>query len=205
MSRPRRTEAEIQWRRERIVEASAAVFQRVGIAAATMEEIAREADYSPAALYNYFRSKDDIVIATMEQITARMVQTLEERLPDGLSFEQRLRWRVRRTGETAFAHRPLLIALEGGDGALAVGAHAGRARACMQSTHEPWRTLMAEGQAEGALRTDLAAEHLASALVGMLRGTLAPLMAQREPTPFDDIQTLADRLIDLFLNGARLR
>lgn len=205
MPRPKRTETEVQWRRERILAASAVVFQRVGFAAATMEEIAREAEYSPAALYNYFRSKEEIIVAAIEQVVDQMTRILVEPMPFSMPFEQRLRWRVQRMTETAFANRGLLMTLEGADGPPSLGVHAARAKQCADRTHSPWTSMMAEGQEGGHLRTDIAPEHLALALTGLMRGTMATLVAQPNPPELPFLADLTDRLVDLFLNGAKCR
>ena len=46
--------------RAQIAEAAVSVFAKKGYHGATIEEIAREASYSPAAVYKYFRNKDDV-------------------------------------------------------------------------------------------------------------------------------------------------
>jgi AcrR family transcriptional regulator len=203
MSRQKRSEAELQWRRERILAASAAVFQRVGFAAATMEEIARESEYSPAALYNYFRSKEDIFVAAMEQISERFVQALSEPVPEGLGFDQVIRFRARRMVELGFENRGILMALEGRDGPPSLGAQALRVQHCQRRTLDPWTQLMAIGQAEGALARHMTAEQLAAAFSGLLRGGLVSTLTEETPPALPAMVTLCDHLIDLFLDGAR--
>jgi AcrR family transcriptional regulator len=205
MSRPKRTEAEVQWRRERILAASAVVFQRVGFAASTMEEIAREAEYSPAALYNYFRSKEDIFLAALQQAADQMTRTLLEPLPEGTSFEQRLRWRLRRMTETALANLGILMALESPEASPSFRAQAAQIQLCLDRTHAPWTDLMAQGQREGCLRGDIGPEHLAHALMGMMRGTMKPAMSASPAPSLESLAALQDRLVDLFLNGAKCR
>lgn len=49
-------------RRNAIIEAATRVFHQHGLAAATMEQVAREADVSKGALYLYFDSKDELYL-----------------------------------------------------------------------------------------------------------------------------------------------
>jgi AcrR family transcriptional regulator len=203
MSRQKRSEAELQWRRERILAASAVVFQRVGFAAATMEEIARESEYSPAALYNYFRSKEDIFVAAMEQISERLVHALSEPVPDGLAFDQVIRFRARRMVELGFENSGILMALEGRDGPPSLGAQALRVGDCQRRTLDPWTRLMAIGQAQGALALHMTPEQLASAFIGLVRGGLVTTLTGESPPALPAMVTLCDHLIDLFLDGAR--
>lgn len=203
MSRQKRSEAELQWRRERILEASARVFQRVGFSAATMEEIARESEYSPAALYNYFRNKEEIFLAAIEQTAERFVQTLSEPLPEGLGFEPTMRWRARRVAELAFESRGILMALEGQDGSPSLCGQAHRIQQCQRRTLEPWTALMAQGQREGHLTARLSAEQLAGAFIGLMRGAMITALTQADGPPLSELLELDNRLIDLFLDGAR--
>jgi len=48
---------------------------------ATMQDIAREAGYTAASLYTYFRSKQEIVEAVMDQLTTEFLQVFEQPLP----------------------------------------------------------------------------------------------------------------------------
>ncbi|MCK5345643.1 MAG: helix-turn-helix transcriptional regulator, partial [Candidatus Heimdallarchaeota archaeon] len=51
---------ERELRKERILNGALKVFQKQGIEKATMDEIAKEADFGKATLYYYFESKEDI-------------------------------------------------------------------------------------------------------------------------------------------------
>lgn len=53
-----------------ILEAARAVFARSGFAQARMDEIAREAGLSKAAIYLYFPSKDELISALLQQYFA---------------------------------------------------------------------------------------------------------------------------------------
>jgi AcrR family transcriptional regulator len=72
--------------REEILEAARRVLLKKGIAATTLEAVAREAGLSKTALYYYFPSKDalffDLVFGTI-QSHARAVHDAVENAPDG--------------------------------------------------------------------------------------------------------------------------
>jgi AcrR family transcriptional regulator len=69
--------------RARIVEAAAAVFQRKGLPAGTMEEIAREIGVSKGALYLYFPTKTRLLEAVQAKFRAQYIRVLETRLAHG--------------------------------------------------------------------------------------------------------------------------
>jgi AcrR family transcriptional regulator len=62
--------------RARIVQCAVELFAQRGIEAVTVEEIAAAADLGKGTIYNYFRTKEDIVVAFMadfeEQVQARV-------------------------------------------------------------------------------------------------------------------------------------
>src|SRR5690606_35234074 len=62
----------------RILDAALAIVAEGGLDALSIKAIAERADYSPAALYRYFASKDELVAA----LAIRAVRTLGEALAE---------------------------------------------------------------------------------------------------------------------------
>ena len=65
-------------RRDQILDAAATVFADRGFHAATTREIAAAADVSEGTIYNYFDSKDDLLISLMTSLTE--LETLDEEM-----------------------------------------------------------------------------------------------------------------------------
>ncbi len=63
-------------KRRRILEAAQDVFGEVGFEAARMEEIARRAEVSKGTLYNFFDSKEDLLICAVEQASQDGLRTV---------------------------------------------------------------------------------------------------------------------------------
>jgi AcrR family transcriptional regulator len=55
-------------RREQILEAAVKVFAEKGFRAAKMQEVANTAGISNGTVYNYFRSKDEVLLALLERL-----------------------------------------------------------------------------------------------------------------------------------------
>jgi len=86
-----------------IIDGAARAFARKGFEAATMADIAGESGYSAPTLYNYFENKEAIIEALFEHLFAGHVALLDEPLPEGLSFVQKLEILLLRRVE--FEHR----------------------------------------------------------------------------------------------------
>lgn len=73
----REKETQQRVRREQILEAAKRVFHTRGFSGATVEDIAKEAELSPAALYLYFKNKDDIYVSLNLQLLEYLSGRLE--------------------------------------------------------------------------------------------------------------------------------
>ena len=76
--------------RAAIMKAARGSFAAVGVAGATMDQIADAAEVSRATLFNYFSSKADIVAALVEQLDADFLQLIEHYRTQPLSTAERI-------------------------------------------------------------------------------------------------------------------
>jgi AcrR family transcriptional regulator len=67
----------LELRRRQIIEAAAACFDREGFHRTSMQDICREAELSPGAIYRYFRSKEEIIEAMGEEHLRRDLELIE--------------------------------------------------------------------------------------------------------------------------------
>ena len=68
--------------KEKLFEAAAEVFEQHGIGAASIEAIAAAAGMTRGAFYSNFESKDDLIIAMLEDHVERSLQHLRELLAE---------------------------------------------------------------------------------------------------------------------------
>src|SRR5580698_4296618 len=80
---PKISEEKRQARRLQILDAASRCFAREGFHRTSMEDIIRELQSSPGAVYCYFRGKNDIVAAIAEQRHNRESALLAELLASG--------------------------------------------------------------------------------------------------------------------------
>ncbi len=75
--------------REEILVAARELLLEVGPEAISLRQVARRADFSPAALYNYFSSRDEIIVALFDESFERLNAYLK-RVPVDVSPKKRL-------------------------------------------------------------------------------------------------------------------
>ncbi len=73
---PKLSQSEMDARRREIIAAAGRCFARKGIQATTMREIFAEAGMSAGAVYNYFKTKDDLIAAGIKDSTDENVAAL---------------------------------------------------------------------------------------------------------------------------------
>lgn len=107
MVQPARRAREIVRTREDILEAAARALS--GSGSATMRHIAREAGYTAASLYTYFRSKEEILAALADLLGREILATFAEPVARGLTFPQRLELLLRQQLGLADRRRDMLF------------------------------------------------------------------------------------------------
>ena len=76
---PKLSEQDLQARRDQILAAAIRCFCRLGYQGTTMRDIFAESELSAGAVYNYFRSKEEIIQAVAEQTRAVNRANLEQK------------------------------------------------------------------------------------------------------------------------------
>jgi AcrR family transcriptional regulator len=75
---PRVSEAHLAARRQQILDAARVCFIRNGFHATSMQEVIRAAGLSVGAVYRYFPSKNELVMALAEQVIEGVTSTFDE-------------------------------------------------------------------------------------------------------------------------------
>src|SRR3954471_22469265 len=88
---PRVSQEHEQEVRARIVRAALEVFADRGFHRATMQDIVRASGLSVGAIYTYFKSKDELILAGCDLITDQEMTELGRRLTLAEGFRERLR------------------------------------------------------------------------------------------------------------------
>ncbi len=187
--------------RERILAAAASVFARKGFYGGTVEEVAREAGYSPAALYKHFGGRDEVFGELWQRVAGDVSGVFERAARQQGRFETRLRWLVQELAGRLETAPDLLAAFLSQRPYSARGAPTALERAALAHyrRHVALLTaLTASGVREGALREGCAGP-AALLLKGLLYEFAYRWMTAETPP---DLSLEVDLLLDLFRRGA---
>ena len=200
--RQERRELEVARKREGILNAAARAFARGGYHATTMQDIAREAGYTPPSLYAYFAGKEQIFSELAGLLSREFVAVFEEPVPAALPFPERLELLLRQLFEQADRYRDavtvFLVARLSGEGLT------GRGVASDSTLNADFSSLalLTGWLRKNAKKGDLGEhrpEEVGLALAGLAHAFCIQWLAEGAGT---SIASQASRVASLFLHGA---
>ena len=166
--------------RAALLGAARTLFARQGVAATTVDDIARVARVSRATAFNYFPSKQALLGVLVREMEARFLHIMDTQLQEPATAAQRIAalfsWTAAKVGETPELSRVLIGASETTFGAAPdSGVRTAR-------THRAFVRILVAGRRAGNVRTDVSPEVLAEIVGGSYGGILhAWRVAQRYP------------------------
>ncbi len=180
--------------RRRILDASAGVFAQHGYGGASLRRIAGAAELQVGSIYFHFRTKDDLVAATLVDGVESARAALEAAIaavPEGASELDRLRAAIR-------GHLDALHASD--DRAAAVVRMVDTLPPHLRSAHliherrfaRVWQGVLERGQQAGVVRTDVNLRTLRDLLVGALNST-----STNNPAAKKDLEAITEAVVTL--------
>jgi Transcriptional regulator len=167
VSRRERRSAEL---RERLFRSALALFASKGYAETTVEDITRAADVGKGTFFNYFPSKEHILMAFGEMQLGKLESVIDEAQKSRQPMLEVLRTLVLRMTEEPIRNPSIVRAL------LLANLSSVPVRGAMLQIHDRNRALIGRlirhGQERGEIRTDLPAEEIAQVWRQTVFGTL---------------------------------
>jgi len=194
---------------QRILAAAIDEFCRAGLAGAKLEVIAMEAGVSKQLIHHYFRTKPELYMAAINELTAEEIAGLIALDYESYEPEDALRLFLTHS-YNIFLKWPFLAGLYNDQGVYS-GEHTSECRDLVNRSPELMTRLGAilkQGQASGLFRQDIDInEVIAAALMVVIGGfTQGPLLSSFTSIDFskpDNIQYWRSFSIDFVLNAIR--
>lgn len=111
MPRPSRKDILQEFRTRSLLEATRKIIAAEGFDAVTMERVAREAGITKGGIYLYFRNKDQMIFAALEEIATEMLREIAAQVDIKSDPWQRLRQLVRAQLDSMERHKDVLRTL----------------------------------------------------------------------------------------------
>jgi AcrR family transcriptional regulator len=184
-------------RRQQILDASAACFSRRGFHATTMQDICKEADLSPGAVYRYFPSKESIIEAMCDHSSTTNLEAIKTALAESGNTWEAFTDLIRRFFTELEALKT------SADCALNVELIAEAPRnesirewltGSLEATYGLFLDLIAAAQARGEVDPSLNPRSVAQVMVGLYHG----FVTQKLVEPDIDVEGYAAVLRGLF-------
>jgi len=205
---PRVSAAHEQEIRDRILAAAIRVFSEKGYHSSTIADVVRESGLSVGAIYTYFSGKDELIRLSCDQIAARGLEQLAERLAPATTTAERMAIAVGLYIETIddYDGAPGQISL------VQAWAEADRepgVREMLSARRErlvgAGRYLIAQGIASGELPAWLDVDAVTRGFLGLLDGLLLQRIEAGSAYRPADLERRAGAFLELLLAAGATR
>ncbi|MCY1017033.1 TetR/AcrR family transcriptional regulator [Pyxidicoccus sp. MSG2] len=162
--------------RVEILEAAITLFSRRGFLATTMADLSRAIRMTPGALYWHFPTKEDLLLAAIEELHQRCVREFNSHLQEARSrpAREQLQSFTERTQEFLRCHREygIFFAMLAAEAAESNDRVADAIREKLAVYAKVLEGIIRHGQKTGEFRQDVDALHAAHGLFGGYMGVL---------------------------------
>ncbi len=183
-----------------ILDAATAVFARHGYAAATVEAVAERAGVAKGTVYQYFKSKEELLFAVFDRWTARYFAALRSKVPAaGVSAGEQIQLLVRAAVESVGEVQelyPLTFEFWAASSSLEMRGHfVVQFRSMYQLFRDYVAGILRRGIKAGEFAPDLDVEAVAAMFVGALDGFFLQVWFDPQLDPEKTCMSFAEVLI----------
>lgn len=194
---------------EAIATAAEAVFAEQGLHDAHVGDIAKRAGVAVGTLYNHFKDREAILAGLLEVRRAELVRHLDTRVAEarGAPYREQVRAFVAAYFDFFEEHRRFFNILIQGETARLQETYPVACQVpsqCMREIYARAEALVRRGCDDGTLEPS-SAEMYPAILLGMMRGMKLHSFFVSHLGGKDDYVVDVDRLVDIFLDGARAK
>lgn len=191
------TETEQACRRQEIFDAAVRLFLEKGFQETSMREIGAAAGMGKSTLYDYFKTKDDILLYLLEDKSQQLTRQAQEIASLNLSAAKRLRKIIQMHAEFMQANGDLFLKLSVQTQRLNANSQK-RIQLARYAYQNLVQSVIEEGIRDGSFRkvdTLLAARLIINSLISILYTS----------RPTGNVDEMLDQAMGIFINGLQAR
>jgi TetR/AcrR family fatty acid metabolism transcriptional regulator len=199
-----RKERDRQLRQQDILKAAEHVFAVKGFHKATIQDIAKDAQYASGTIYLYFKDKDDLYLALLEKKIQSMLSSIQEKVDRMSNTHEKIKALVEEQlayfTENQDFFRIYFSERQGVRWTIKDKIPATAVSNFMK--HMDYISgIIKKAQDEGVIRKDFDSRQLASVLTSMINALILRWMKD-ESYKKDNLKEASGFILDIFLNGA---
>ncbi len=191
-------------RRSDILKAATRVFADKGYHTATMQDIARQAEYAVGTIYLYFKDKQSLYLALIDGKVEELIRSAKKNIDNTQGTMEKIKVLMEEEFSYFEENRDFfrIYFSEGGLGNWTI-----KDKLYMSTIKKFVKfmdyvaDIMREGQKEGIIRKDLDPENSAYLLMSLIRATILPWFKE-DAVKGGGLKNQSGVILDIFLHGA---
>jgi AcrR family transcriptional regulator len=191
-------------RRSDILKAATRVFADRGYHAATMLDIARQAEYAVGTIYLYFKDKQSLYLALIDEKIEELIRSAKKNIDNAHGVLEKIKVLMEEEFSYFEKNRDFfrIYFSEGGLGNWAI-----KDKLYMSTIKKLVKfmdyvaDIMREGQEEGIIRKDLDAEKSAHLFMSLIRAVILPWFKE-DTVKGGGLKEQSGVILDIFLHGS---
>lgn len=180
-------------RRSDIIQAALAEFCTKGVEAVSMSEIARRAQIGKSTIYEYFPSKDQLLLETAQMVLEHLLEELEHVFSQKQTFQEKLicyYLALDRLVERIGVNFPMFFIGEPITGVMLECVDTFR-KALFRRLSQEFRLAQARGELNASLDVEVAATLLTTQMTPLLLKAMGHF----------EVEDAAGKIVDILMNG----
>jgi AcrR family transcriptional regulator len=198
-----RKERDRQLRKTDLLSAAEHLFALKGYDRATMQDIAREAQYATGTAYLYFKDKESLYFSLLEEKISEMMSIIKEKTSAVKDVREKLNILIYESlvffeHDQDFFH---IFISETSKFRWVIDNKINASESMLkQMSH--LADIIREAQQKKMIRSDFKAEHVADIFTAILSTVIVGLLKEK-PSRFGELKSISDYIFSLFMNGVR--
>jgi AcrR family transcriptional regulator len=192
-----------QLRRADILSASVHVFAQKGYEKATMQDIARKAQYATGTVYLYFKDKESLYFSLLEEKISKLISTTKEKTAGVKDVREKIKILIYESLAFFGSNQDFFQIFISETSKFRWVIDRKIAPSALMSEHMNYLAgIIREAQREKVIRSNFKAEHIADIFAAILSTVIVGLLKEK-PGCFENLKNISGFIFDIFMNGVK--